>query len=374
MKKKVNLAQNQLRTWVEIDKSAIAHNYKMFKSLVPKDTRICSVVKSNAYGHGLIEFSKAVGRYADVYAVDSVIEGIRLRESGITKPIFVLGYTLPTVFPLAVQHNIEVTISGWDALKEAVKIKKEMQVHLKIDTGMSRQGFFLKDVEEVLKVFKKNKHLKLIGLYTHFADAKNPSFAEYTYMQLDNFKKAINIVHENGFEPIIHAAATSAMMLFPETHFDMVRVGISSYGLWPDKRVEAYARDFLNVKPVMTWKTVVADIKDIPKGAGVSYNITEKMKKKTKVGILPIGYWHGYDRGLSSIGHVLIRGKKARVIGRVTMDMIIVDLSRVKQAKEGDEVILLGGEISADYLAGLLDTINYEVVTRINPKIKRVAI
>lgn len=374
MKNKVNLAKNQLRTWVEIDRSAIAHNYKMFKYLVPKGTRICSVVKSNAYGHGLVEFSKAVGRYADVYAVDSVIEGIRLREDGIKKPIFVLGYTLPTTLSLAAQFDIQVTLAGWHALEEAEKSGKNIHVHLKIDTGMSRQGFFLKDLEKVISVFEKSKYLKLVGVYTHFADAKNPAFAEYTHMQLKTFRKAVDMIHNRGFKPIIHAAATSATILFPETHFDMVRVGIGSYGLWPDKRVEAYASDFLKLKPVLTWKAVLADIKEIPKGMGVSYNLTEKVTKKTKIGIVPVGYWHGYDRGLSSIGHVMVRGKRAKVLGRVTMDMIIIDLSRIKEAKEGDEVILLGGEISAGYLADLLDTINYEVVTRINPKIKRVAI
>ena len=374
MKSKLSLKKDQLRTWIEIDKKAVAHNYKLFKSLVPKNTLVCGVVKSNAYGHGLTEFSKIANRHVDMFSVDSAIEGIRLRESGILKPIFVLGYTLPSLLTEVVKNDIDITIAGKKALEEAVKIKKKLNIHLKIDTGMSRQGFFVKDLKEVLEMFKKNKHLNLKGMYTHFADAKNPAFPDSTYAQMSNFKRAINIVHKNGFDPIIHCAATSSIILFPETHFDMVRIGIGSYGLWPDEKVKAYASDFLDLKPVLKWKTILADTKEIPKGAGVSYGLTEIVKKKTKIGILPIGYWHGYDRGLSSIGYVLINGKKAKVLGRVTMDIVIIDLSKVKNAKEGDEVVLLGGKISADYIADLLNTINYEVVTRINPKIRRVAI
>ena len=365
------LKKDQLRTWIEIDKKAIAHNYKLFRSIIPRKTLLCGVVKSNAYGHGLVEFAKSAERHVDVFAVDSIIEGIRLREEGIKKPIFVLGYILPSMFSEAVKYDIAVTVASMDALKEAVKLKKKLEVHIKIDSGMSRQGFFQKDMEEVCEVFKKNKQLIFKGIYTHFADAKNPSFPQNTYRQKEEFDRAVKIARED-FDPIVHCAASSTSILFPEMHEDMVRIGISSYGLWPAKEVEAYAKDFFPLKLVMRWKTILADVKEIPKGAGISYGYTERVNKKTKIGILPVGYWHGYARNLSSVGHVVIGGKRARVLGRVTMDIVIVDLSKHKTVKMGDEVVLLGEEITSDELAYLVDTVNYEVVTRINPKIKRI--
>jgi len=378
MASKTHLKPNQLRTWVEIDRAAVKHNLKLFRSLIPRGTLMCAVVKSNAYGHGLAEFAcEAQKAGADMLAVDSVIEGIRLREHGIKARIFVLGYTLPAMLREAAQHDIEVTIAGMTALKEAVRqsSSKKIKIHLKIDTGMSRQGFFDHELEEALDLCVGVKHIEIVAIYTHYANAKNPAFPRDTYEQMHVFDCAVRYIRERGYDPLVHAAATSTTILFPEEHRDMVRIGIGSYGLWPSKETRAYATDCIDLKPVLTWKAVLADVKDIPKGAGISYGFTERVKKKTRIGIIPVGYWHGYPRVLSSVGHVLVNGKRARILGVVTMDSIIVDLSQAKNARTGDEVVLLGRqgkeEVCADEWAYLADTINYEIVTRINPKIKR---
>lgn len=380
-RQKKELGRDQLRTWVEIDRKAIKNNFKIFRSLIPKGTLLCSAVKSNAYGHGLVEFSKeALKAGVDVLAVDSVIEGIRLREAGVKAPMFILGYTLPTMVKEAVKHDIEITIAGIEALKAvaSLKLSKKIRVHLKIDSGMSRQGFFFEGLDDVLDIFDQTKHLKLVGIYTHMADAKNPAFPKNTYAQTRAFDRCVEHIRERGYNPLVHAAASSTTMLFPEAHYDMVRIGISSYGQWPSKETQAYAQDFIDLKPVMTWKTILADVKYIPKGAGISYGFTERVSKKTKIGILPIGYWHGYRRNLSSIGHVLINSKRARVLGLITMDITIVDLTNVPNPKVGDEVVLIGKqgkeEVTADELGYLLNTVNYEVVTQINPKIKRIVV
>ncbi len=376
---KSELNKEDLRTWVEIDKQAIKHNVRVFRSLIRKPCRLCAVVKSNAYGHGIYDFSpEALKAGADWLGVDSLIEAIRLREKGVKVPILVLGYTVPSLFKKASQNDISLTISTFESLQVAsnLKVPKKLKVHIKIDSGMSRQGFFLGDIKEVISIFKKSKSIIFEGLYTHFADAKNPAFPDNTYKQIKIFDEAVLKVKGAGFDPIVHAAATSATIIFPETHFDMVRCGIGIYGLWPSKETQSYAKNFIDIKPVLSWKSILSEVKVIEKGRGVGYGFTERVKKKTKIGIVPVGYWHGYQRDLSSIANVSVNGKLAKVLGRVSMDMIVVDLSKVKNPKVGDEIVLLGGapkeETSADILADLANTINYEMITRINPLIKRV--
>ncbi|TSC61046.1 MAG: alanine racemase, partial [Parcubacteria group bacterium Gr01-1014_107] len=211
--------------------------------------------------------------------------------------------------------------------------------------------------------------------FTHFAAAKNPSFPKYTFGQIELFKKWIEAFKKNGYKPIAHAAASSGTLIFPESHFDMVRIGISLYGLWPSPEVESFCKDKYQLKPILSWKTIISEVKTLKKGSKVGYDLTETLSRESKVAVCPLGYWHGFPRILSSIGSVLIRGKRARVLGRISMDMISVDVTGIVDAKVGDEVVVLGKqgkeEVSADDLAYLSGTSNYEVITRINPLIKR---
>lgn len=366
-----------LRTWVEIDKKALGHNVGQFLKLIPKHTRLMAVIKSNAYGHGLTLVAQALGNLQPRlwFGVDSIVEALRLRREGIKNLILVLGSTLPLRIKEAADHNIIITVSNFESLSALAKLKSRPQFHLKIDTGMHRQGFLFPDLPRVIKFLKRWK-LAPRGIYTHFA-AKDWGYPVYTEVQLVELKRALKIFERAGFRNLIrHAAASDATLLFPESHLDMVRVGMGLYGYWPSwvAKVRHPAKVFL--KPVLAWKTVVSEVKTIPKGSYVGYDLTEQVQKDTKIAVLPIGYWHGYDRGLSSIGEVLIRGRRAKVLGRVSMDMVIVDVSNIPKVRVGDEAVLVGkqgkDEIWADEVALKIGTSQYEFLTRINPLIKRI--
>lgn len=366
-----------LRTWIEIDKKAIAHNYHVFRNLIDKKCKLLAVVKSNAYGHNLMEFAKEQEKLgADFLGVDSVVEAITLRKDGIKIPILVLGYTLPEMILEAVNKNISITVSNFETLSSVIKSKLKIKIHIKVDTGMSRHGFLESDIKEVLNKLKNNKNIVVEGLFTHFSMAKNPSFPTHTNSQIEKFEKWRDAFMKAGYKPICHASATSGTLLYPKAHFDMVRIGISLYGIWPSKESEAYMGDKISLKPVLSWKTIIAEIKKLPKGSKVGYDCTEVLKKDSTIAVCPIGYWHGYPRALSSIGKVLINGEKAKILGRVCMDIVMVDVTHIKNIKVGDEVVLIGKsgtqEISADDISTLLDSSSYELLTRINPLIKRV--
>lgn len=366
-----------VRTWIEIDRNAIKKNYHTFRSLLLPKTKLMAVVKSNAYGHELVGFSKEADKLGvDFFGVDSIIEGIALRREEIQKPILVLGYTMSENFKAASENNISFTVSSFDGLLALKKNSYPLKIHIKIDSGMHRQGFYPRDATKVVDALKKCPHVEVEGVYTHFANAKNPSFPGDTDKQAVEFKRATDVFEKAGFHFLKHASATAGAILFSQYHFDMVRIGIGLYGLWPAKEVERVFEKQIKLSPVLSWKTVVAETKTVPKDDGIGYNFTEIFRKDTKVAVCPIGYWHGFPRALSSVGHVLVEGKRARVLGRVSMDMITIDVSDIKNVKAGDEVVLIGKsdkeEITADEFASYADTSSYEIVTRINPKIQRV--
>jgi len=364
-----------LRTWIEIDRKAIKHNYKIFRSLIKKDCQLMAVVKSNAYGHSLLNFSKEMEKLgADWLGVDSIVEAEALRKEKIKTPILVLGHTLAKKISTAAKNNISLTISNFEGLNSLLKINKPIKIHLKTDTGMHRQGFFIPELKKVAQILKGKKNIKVEGMYTHFSSAKNPAFPHETLKQISQFKEAIKILETASFNPIKHAAATSGAINFPQSHFGMVRIGIGLFGMWPSKETREAFKDKIKLKPILLWKTVISEIKNLPKASRIGYDLTETINRNSRIAVLPVGYWHGYPRALSSIGWVLIKGKKAKILGRISMDMAIVDITDIKNAKIGDEAILIGGKITADDLAYLADTINYEITTRINPLIKRVYI
>lgn len=374
-----------LRTWMEVDRKAIEHNIGIFRSLISKRARIMAVVKSNAYGHSLLDFSKEMVRLgADFLGVDSIVEALALRRAGIRLPILVLGYTLPEMLSEAAAQDVSLTVSGMEQLRYIVIGRrsvgeKPLKLHIKADTGMHRQGFLLAELPQVLafllRIKDKRLKIEIEGLYTHFAAAKNPAFPQDTKKQLMEFKKWRAAFRKAGLRPIVHAAATAGTMLFPESHFDMVRLGIGLYGLWPAKEVRAHFKNRIELKPALTWKSIVTEVKTLPKGSRIGYDLTETLPEGGTVGVVPVGYWHGYPRALSSIGRVLLRGRECRVLGRVSMDMLTIDLRKAKHARAGDEVTILGGRYpsatSAEAVSELLDASWYETITRLNPLIKR---
>jgi len=375
--------KQNLRTWIEINRRALKNNCGVFRRLIGPKCLLMAVVKSNAYGHGLINFSRAAENFGvDWFGVDSIVEAKSLRKAGLKKPILVLGYTLQSNIKDAIENNISLTIADFSSLKNLKNINKrgdKLKIHLKIDTGMNRQGFFVSGIPAVIKILKSQSNIRLEGVYTHFSSAKNPAFPSAALHQIEEFKKAINLFESTGFKEFIkHAAATAGAIIFPQSHFDLVRIGIGFYGLWPSKETREAFKNKIKLEPVLSWKTIVSQIKKLPKGSKVGYDLTETLDRSSNIAILPIGYWHGFPRALSGIGKTLINGKEAKIIGRVSMDMISVDVANIKNVKVGGEAVLIGKsgklEISADDVAYLSDTINYEIATRLNPLIKRIVV
>lgn len=370
-----------MRTWIEIDSRAAQANYNVFRALTGEKVKLWAVVKSNAYGHGLCAFSALMEKFGiDGFCVDSVVEGIALRNAGIKKPILVLGSTLPARYAEAARHRITITISNFGSFAAFTKEKQRPDFHLKIDTGMHRQGFYLEDVPRVIRSIKAQKNIftpRWKGVYTHFASAKDINYPAYTDLQFEKLNKAKMLFTDAGFScGIVHASATGGTLIGSKYHCDAVRVGIGLYGLWPSPSLEVQLGNEITLKPVLSWRAVVTEVKQLAPGDYIGYDLTERVPCATTMAILPVGYWHGFPRALSSVGEVVIRGKRARVLGRVSMDMATVALSG--PARSGDIATLIGRdgheEIAAWDPAQKAGTIHYEILTRLNPLMERIVI
>ena len=376
------LSRIHFKTWIELDASAFKVNVKTIRGLLRGRTRLWFVVKSNAYGHSLVHMSTlAQENGIDGFCVDSVVEGGRLREAGIVRPILALGPTLPHLFAPAAERGILLTIAGREYLDALGKSPAQPEFHLKIDSGMHRQGFAPQEIPDIAgRIRRYGLAPRLKGAYTHFAAAKDPTYQAYTKFQFDNFRAAVSSLKKSGLPgngALLHCAASGAVYLDRRTHLDLVRVGIGLYGLWPSREIELRMDGTLAFRPVLSWRSIISEIKAAEKGAYVGYDMSERLAKKSKLAIVPIGYWHGYDRGLSGKGDVLVNGRRARVRGRVSMDMIIIDVTGIP-CRVGDTVTLIGRdggeEIKAGELAARIDTTAYEVLTRINPLIKKIVV
>lgn len=363
--------ERRYKVWLEVSKSAVKKNIRAFRALLDKETQLYAVVKSNAYGHGLLQFSGLADEYGvDGFCVDSVAEGVKLRTHGITKPILVLGYTLPALYVAAAEHGITVTISNVEALTAWSKAKARPQFHLKIDTGMHRQGFQLGDLPALIKKLAKPDVKKYFaGVYTHFAMAKNCEDTAFTEKQLAVFKEARALLEGAGFDNLVrHASATGGTLLDKEFHMDMVRVGIGLYGIWPSKELESQLGGEISLTPALSWHSVISEKKKIKKGEGVGYDLTERVTRDTELAVIPIGYWHGIPRAASSVGAVHVGSQAAKIVGRVSMDMVVVDVTGIP-CKVGTEVRIMPLELARSISAS-----PYEMITRINPLIHKVIV
>lgn len=378
------------RTWIEISKSALVHNLRVFRELVGPNVKIACIVKANAYGHGLKEIVLILNNTeTDWFGVDSLEEALEIRALGINKPILILGYTPLLKLGEAVENEISLTVYNKESLQKilSLKMEKKAKIHLKVETGLNRQGQKADEILNLAKLIIKNKDFfELEGLSTHFANIEDTLDSSFAFEQLKVFKETIRLLKKNKINPPIkHCAASAAALLYPETHFNMIRVGISLYGLCPSKETQIAlslkkSRRKLSLKPVLTWKSVLAQIKTVDQGESVGYGRTWFAPRKSVIGIVPVGYYDGYDRELSNNSRILINGQSAPVVGRVAMNMIMVDLTNLKKTKTKTEteVVLIGksdeNEISADEFARRIGTINYEVVSRINPFLPRVVV
>jgi len=375
------------KTWVEINKKNLQNNINQFRELIGNDIKLMSVVKANAYGHGLVEVAKiAIRSGADWLGVDSVDEAIILRKAGIKSPVLILGYSLISRLKDVVKYDLKQTVYNKETIKElanqAKKQNKQVSVHLKVETGTSRQGLEGNELLKLAKFINNYSQIKIEGMHTHYANIEDTTDHSYAQQQLQRFKQVAELLEKNNIKiPIKHTACSAAIILFSKTYFDLVRLGISMYGLWSSKETFISAKEKnrkIDLRPALTWKTKIAQVKKIATGTPVGYGLTEKVSSKSKIAILPVGYWDGYDRKLSGVGNVLINGKRCKVLGRICMNMIMVDVSHLQDVNLEEEVVLLGeqGEekITAEELAQKIGTINYEVVTRINPLIPRTVI
>ena len=387
-------------SWVEVSKKAIKYNIKNLSSLTRKRVKFMAVVKSNAYGHGMIDFAQCASEYGvDYLGVVSIEEALKLRRSGITKPIVVLGYVLPERAIDAQENNIEIAVISPEHAVALInsKFKPTLKVHIKVETGINRMGILKKNILSVFKELSKTKKIEIVGLYSHLASVEENNL-DYTADQFKEFGEIVEILAKYNFKvPHKHIAASGASLILPESHFDIVRCGISCYGLWPSEEnkknfyAEADAdtpRPFL--KPALSYKTRIIQIKEVQSGY-IGYGCTYRITRVKKIAIIPIGYYDGFDRGLScssinktdgdneyGCGEVLIAGKRCQVLGRVCMNMTIVDVSKInsREINIGDEVVIIGRQgkekITPEEVANKLDTINYEVITRIPEHITRI--
>ncbi len=367
------------RAWAEIDTDALVHNFKIIKERTP-DSKIMAVVKANAYGHGVAIVAPILDKNgADFFAASNIEEAIQLRSLDIKKPILILGYTPPECADTLIKYNISQCVYSLEyanALShEANNQNGEIQIHLKLDTGMSRLGFDcrndeLSGIDDAIKSANLNG-LKLEGVFTHFAVSDRSAATEdgFTDAQFNRFTSAVKILKNAGLSPeICHCCNSAALLLDSNKHLNMCRPGIILYGLSPSSAPELNC----SLKPVMTLKSVVSMVKEIDVDDTVSYGRTFKADKKMRIATVSIGYGDGYPRTLSNKAYVLINGKRARLIGRVCMDQITVDVTDIPDVKMGDEVILFGKELLADELAELCGTINYEIVCGISSRVPRV--
>lgn len=364
------------RSWIEVSYSALKHNYLRFRKLVPKATKLLVVVKSNAYGHGAIPCARYFSSLgADYLGVDCLEEAIVLRDAGISIPILVLGYTRPVDFVRAASLGIAITLTSLDQADffQKARFKKKLLVHIKIDTGLHRQGFLESDVEHLLLIVRSSawrQNVDLVGMYSHFASAENEKDRVYTLAQIGQFTRITDIFSSLGFTFIRHIGATSGILAYPEGYFDMVRLGIGAYGLSPSSDM-----DSRKLRPALSWKSFVAEVKKIPKGSFVGYDKTCRVLRTTTIAVVPVGYFHGYPWSASGRGHVLINGKRAQILGRISMDIMVVDVTGISKVNMGTEVVLVGRSgrfaVTAGEVGAWSHSFNYESVTRIHPLLER---
>jgi alanine racemase len=370
--------------WVELDAAAPDHNLRQLRRGLKRGVALCAVVKANAYGHGLRAIAGLIPS-ADWLAVNSLEEGAELRALGERRHVLVLGHVPLARVGEAVALDLDLTLFNAESLdalaaSAASVAERKARVHLKIETGTGRQGVLPESVPEFVERLDRLPGLELVGLSTHFANVEDTLNHGYAQEQLARFAGVLETLERGRRRPqIVHSASTAAGILLPSTHFTMVRAGIGLYGLWPSRETYLSAvmgrRAVPELRPVLSWKTRLAQIKLLPEGSYIGYGCTYRTTRLTRLGVLPVGYADGYDRGLGNTAHVLVRGRRAPVIGRVCMNLTMVDLTDIPQAALEDEAVLLGrdGEeaITAETLAGWAGTINYEVVTRISPLLER---
>lgn len=365
-------------TWVEISLDALRHNLRAFRRCLPQGMNLMGVIKADAYGHGAVQVAKECMAEGAVYlAVAFMDEALELRRAGITAPVLVLGYTPAEAVPLAVQYDITINVYSLDVLEALGKRSPEdktVRIHIKLDTGMGRLG--LHREEEAVSFIEKALTLpgvQVEGIFTHYACADEAD-KSYTYEQHRRFERIVKHFRDKGVEfPYLHCGNTATGIDFPEISYNMVRLGIGMYGLYPSEEVK---RERVELRPVMSFKTRIVMLKSMEEGAAVSYGALYHASAGERIATLPVGYADGFSRMLTGKAEALVGGVKVPVVGRICMDQCMISVNGVPSAAVGDEAVLFGEQggavLPAEELAAKLGTINYEIVCMISHRVPRV--
>ena len=376
-----------MKTYIEINRENLVHNLTQLWKLT-ENIPVMFVVKANAYGHGLKEIVTIAKDlpFIHYYAVDSVEEALLVRSIDKHKKIVVIGWADNDQLKEMITNEIEFVCPSVNYLEDvetlSQELKKAAKVHLKVETGTSRMGMEPSEALEIINRTDKNLRLRnihIIALYSHFANIEDTTDHSYAEHQMAIFSKLLNQLGPKEKNLLKHFSCSASTLLFPRTHFDIVRIGISAYGFWPstatyisyiEKKKPAF-----QLKPVLSWYSRVAQVKWLEKGEAVGYGLTYRSFTRSRIIVVPVGYYDGYDRKLSDLAIIMVNGIKAPVRGRICMNMFMADVTHLEEVKAGDPVILIGSHnketITADQLAEICGSISYEVVARINPLIPR---
>jgi len=377
-------------SYIEISKNNLIYNIKSLKSVAKKGTKFSMAIKGNAYGHGLAEVVKILESQVDYFQVDS-IEELRLLRKVSKKKAFVFGYVQKSNLAEAIKLGCILSPFSIEELrgieKEAYKIRVKQEVHIPVDALLGREGFTKEELPQLFAEIKKCKNIKVTGMYAHFANIEDTNNFTHAKKQIKKYGEALKLAEKFGFKNLqTHISATSGLLVYEKEKGinNIIRLGIGVYGLWPSEHIKYLyssaraGKNKLELKPILSWKTKIAQIKNLPAGHTIGYGLTYMTYEPKKIAIIPQGYADGYDRGFSNNGEVLIRGSKCKILGRVAMNMFVVDITHLKEVKVEDEVVLLGeqsgGKITAEELAEKIDTINYEITTRVNPLLPRIVV
>jgi alanine racemase len=368
-------------SYIEISKDNLIHNIKQFRGLLKGKTKVAAVIKANAYGHGDREVARIASPYVDYFQVDDIEEFERVRK--ITKkPILIFGYLNENGIKRAIKNK--AIISAFDLIHLlkinyiAGSLKTKAEVHIAVDSYLGREGIMPNQIENFIKEIKKLKNIELDGVYSHFSNIEDTMNFTHAERQIKTYHECVEIFRKNGYKNInTHISATSGILVYEkdENLHSIVRLGIGLYGMWPSEHLEYLNKKKITLKPILRWVTHVAQIKVLPANHPIGYGLTYITKKMTKIAVIPQGYSDGLPRSLSNNGEVLIKGKRAKILGRIAMNMMVVDVSNIKDVLPEDEVVILGEQgknrITTEKIAKESDTINYEVTTRISALLPR---
>lgn len=368
-------------SYIEISKANLLHNVRSIKKLLPNGVKVAVSIKANAYGHGQNEVAKILNKEVDYFQVNSIEELRELRKVT-KKSVLLLGYVAKEHAGEAIDLGCEMAVFSLqhiiDIDKVAGKRNKLVKVHIAIDSSLGREGILPQETAVFLHSISKLKNVRVVGVYAHFANIEDTVNLAHARKQMKGYEEALKQFDKFGYKKLQrHISATSGVMALGKGGaYDLVRIGVGLYGMWPSENLKKeHSRKFA-LKPVMRWVTHVSLVKWLPKGHTIGYGLTYRTSKEIKTALIPQGYADGYDRGFSNNGNVLIKGKRCKVLGRVSMNMFVVDVTHLKDVKVEDEVVLLGRqgreEITAEEMGGLISTINYEITTRVSPLLVRI--